>query len=65
MRREIEEVFEKVREFRATIAGILERAGLVEKELTEDDDDDMGLDSDASGSKRVTEAELEAQRLER
>ena len=53
-----------MKSFRETIADILEKEGLVEKESSEEDLDD-DLDSDEDGSKRVTEEELEAQRLER
>ena len=53
-----------MKSFRETIADILEKEGLVEKESSEEDlDDDIACDED--GSKRVTEEELEAQRLER
>lgn len=63
MGREIEEVFDKVKEFRETIAEALAQ-GLVEKELSYDAEDDMSQDSDASGPAPVDPAEEEAKRLE-
>jgi len=64
MRREIEEVFERVTEFRRTIAEVLEQ-GLVEEGLAYDAEEDLSLDgSDASGPEVVDEAAEEAKRLE-
>jgi hypothetical protein len=62
MRREIDIVFEKVKEFRSTIQQILDNEGLVEKEDTEDEDDES-LDSNGS-VRKLTEEQEEARRLE-
>jgi 3-deoxy-D-manno-octulosonate 8-phosphate phosphatase KdsC-like HAD superfamily phosphatase len=63
MRKEIEEVFKKVKKFQADIKHILENAGLVEKELTELGDDDLDLDDlDASGPDEPDEEAAETAR---
>jgi hypothetical protein len=68
MRREIEEVFAKIQEFRAAIADAVEQ-GLVEQELSYDDEDvdldSLGAGSDAESLAPGEAAEAdEAKRLE-
>jgi hypothetical protein len=68
MRREIEDVFAKIKEFKAAIAEVVE-LGLVDRELTYDDEEDLAsLGSDNNQNQSPGEPEddeaaaLEAQR---
>ena len=66
MSKEIEEVFEKIKGFKDTIYEVLIQ-GLLERELTYDDEDNVSSGSDQSGEKEamsVDKEEDEAKRLE-